>query len=150
MKSAVILLADDDQEFREFMDDIIDRIFPDKEIKIVHAATGKEAIDYYLNSIETNEQLDVVITDYAMPGATGSDVIDTIIKNKPLPIIVVSAAQEAYSRDFIQEGAVYFLPKPFEIETVKQVISEALELKILPEDIKKAEEAIEKLKNLGL
>ncbi|MFC1492537.1 response regulator [candidate division KSB1 bacterium] len=150
MKSAVILLADDDQEFRDFMDDIIERIFPDKDIEVIHAATGKEAIDFYNKAIDEGTQLDIVITDYAMPGATGSDVIDTIIKNKPLPIIVVSAAQEAYSRDFIQEGAVYFLPKPFEIETVKQVITEALELKILPEDIKKAEEAIEKLKNLGL
>ncbi|MCP4724571.1 MAG: response regulator [bacterium] len=150
MKSAVILLADDDQEFREFMDDIIERIFPDKDIKVIHAATGKEAIDIYLKAIDEDTQLDVVITDYAMPGATGSEVIDTIIKKKPLPIIVVSAAQEAYSKDFIQEGAVYFLPKPFEIETVKQVITEALELNILPEDIKKAEEAIEKLKNLGL
>jgi YesN/AraC family two-component response regulator len=47
-----------------------------------HAATGKEAISIFEDRTNKKEFIDVVITDYAMPEATGSDVIDHVIKEE--------------------------------------------------------------------
>jgi len=42
------------------------------------------------------------------------------------------------------------MPKPFDIETAKSVIQEALELKINPDEIQKAKDAITRLKSMDL
>ncbi len=100
------------------------------------------------NCLNSNDPIDVVITDYAMPEATGSDVIINIINKHPTPIVVVSAVPEAHDHDFIQEGAIYFLPKPFDIDTAKNVMDTAIAMKIDQGDIDKAIEAIDRLKSL--
>jgi CheY-like chemotaxis protein len=150
METKTILIADDNEQFRQLMEEIILKIFPDMNVIIHHAETGTEAIAAFKQSITDGSPFDVVITDYSMPGATGSKVIEEVISMHPVPIIVVSAVPEAYKHDFIQEGAVYFLPKPFDIATAKKTMNAAFALKINPDDIRKAYEALEQLKSLNL
>ena len=150
MKNKTFLIADDDVQFSQLMEEILLKIYPGEEMEIRHAKTGVEAISIFKSCLKEGNPVDIVITDYAMPEATGSDVIDFIIHKHPVPIVVVSAVAEAHSHDFIQEGAIYFLPKPFDIETAKRVINRALELKVNPDEIQKAKDAIERLKSMNL
>ena len=150
MKNKSFLIADDDSQFRQLMEEILLKVYPDEEIIIHHAETGAEAISIFKSSLTEDKPVDIVITDYAMPEATGSEVIDFIIQKHPVPIVVVSAVAEAHSHDFIQEGAIYFLPKPFDIETAKNVIHGALELNVNPDEIQKAKDAITRLKSMNL
>ena len=85
-----------------------------------------------------------------MPEKTGSHVIESIMKQHPVPIVVVSAFPEAQHRDFIREGAIYFLKKPFDVEAAKNALNAAAALKILPSDIQIAKEALERLKSLDI
>ena len=144
------LIADDDEQFRQLMEEILLKIFPDEDISVLHASTGTEAISVFESTLAEGNPIDVVITDYAMPEATGSDVIGHIIQKHPVPIIVVSAVPEAQTHDFINEGALYFMPKPFDIASAKKVINEALPLKVNPAEITKAREAIDRLKSLNI
>ena len=150
MKNKIFLIADDDAQFRQLMEEILLKIYPEEEIVIRLAETGVEAISIFKSGLTEGNAVDLVITDYAMPEATGSEVIDYIIQKHPVPIVVVSAVAEAHSHDFIQEGAIYFLPKPFDIETAKNVINGALELKVNPDEIQKAKDAITRLKSMDL
>lgn len=150
MKNKIFLIADDDAQFRQLMEEILLKIYPEEEIEIHLAETGVEAISIFKSRLKEDNPVDLVITDYAMPEATGSEVIDFIIHEHPVPIVVVSAVAEAHSHDFIQEGAIYFLPKPFDIETARNVICGALELKISPDEIRKAKDAITRLKSMDL
>ena len=150
METKTILIADDDEQFRQLMEEIIYKIYSNIQVTVHHAGTGIEAISLFKKSIDEGAPYDVVITDYLMPGATGSKVIEEIIAIHPVPIVVVSAVPEAYKHDFIQEGAVYFLPKPFDIATARKTMNAAFALKINPEDILKAQKAIERLKSLNL
>ena len=150
MQNKTFLIADDNEQFRQLMEEILLKIFLDEDITVLHAATGTEAISVFESALAEGNTIDVVITDYAMPGATGSDVIDHIIQKHPVPIVVVSAVPEALNHDFINEGAIYFMPKPFDIASAKKVINEALSLKVNLAEIMKARDAIDRLKSLNI
>ncbi len=144
------MVADDDPEFRDLMNDIINNIFDDEEIQIVKAENGKNAIELFDKHLDEEEPIDIVVTDFVMPEASGSDVIDHIMKKHPVPIVVVSAFPEALSHDFIQEGAIYFLRKPFNVSAAKGALNAATALKIIPKDLEKAKEAIDRLRKLNI
>ncbi|MFC1513384.1 response regulator [candidate division KSB1 bacterium] len=150
MKKRNFLVADDDENFHEILEEILLVVFPDDDINILHAINGSKAIQLFDESLKDNNPIDVVITDYAMPEASGSDVIRHVMDKHPTPVIVVSAVPEAKDKDFIQEGAIYFLPKPFDVETAREVMEKAVGLKIIQKDIDKAMEAIGRLKKIGL
>jgi len=151
MKDRKILIADDDQQFRELMTDIIHNLSPDEEPTIIYAENGKEAIELFDKShAEDDKPIDVVICDFVMPEATGSDVIEHIMGTHPVPIVVVSAYQEALDHDVIQERAIYFLRKPFSIKAAHTSLNAAFALKIIPEDTIKAHEALDRLRKLNL
>jgi len=144
------MIVDDDPEFRNLMEDIIATIFPDDDVTIISAENGREAIELFDKSFENSTQIDFVITDFVMPEASGSDVIEHIMQSNPVPIVVVSAFPEALQHDFIQEGAIYFLRKPFNISAARNALNAAVALKILPNDIMKARDALDRLKNINL
>lgn len=150
MTSRKFLIADDDPDFRELMQDIIHNVFSGDEITILQAGNGVEAIEQFEQSVDSGATVDIVITDFVMPEKTGSQVIEFIMQKHPVPIVVVSAFPEARHRDFLREGAIYFLKKPFDIASAKNALNAAVALKILPADIQIAREALERLKSLDI
>lgn len=152
MPSKRVLFADDDVDFRGFMKEAIEEI--SREIKteliVTEAHDGTEAIQLYNEAIEKNEPYDIVITDYMMPGASGLQVIKNIMQKNPVPTIVISGYRESENVDFIKEGAIIFVSKPFMFEQMVRAFSEAVSIAMVEEDIKKAEEYIKKLENLAL
>lgn len=74
------------------------------------AKDGHEAIEQVQRT-----QPDVVTLDIEMPGMNGLEVLDHLMKNFPLPIIMVSAFTEegaAVTLQALERGAVDFIPKP--------------------------------------
>jgi len=70
------------------------------------------------------ERFDVVITDLKMPGVGGIDVLSFVRQQHPATRVVVitgfatdESAQEALSR-----GAVDFIPKPFKLSHLRDLI----------------------------
>jgi DNA-binding response OmpR family regulator len=116
----VILLIDDDGDFREYVSDILIA----SGFKVFTAVDGKKGL-----SILDNEHIDVVLTDMIMPGKEGVETIMEIVDNFPdVKIIAMSGAssQQIYL-DLAQKlGANRILTKPFKkqdllsaIETVR-------------------------------
>lgn len=145
-----ILVVDDDPGFRELMQGIITRIFEEDDVDIFIAEDGKKAIEVYDEHLEESPVFDCIITDFVMPEATGSDVIEYVMQKSPVPIVVVSAFPEALEHDFIQEGAISFLRKPFSMDAAKKALNIAVALNIIPEDIQKARDALDRLRNISL
>lgn len=144
------LIVDDDENFRQLMVDMILVIYRDEEIFVDQVESVAKAISIIEKKSTEHAPYDVVITDYAMPEESGSSLIEYINRTHPVPIIVVSGVSEALNHDFIQEGAVYFLSKPFDINAARNVINAALLHTISSVEKVKAEEAIEKLKGLSM
>jgi DNA-binding response OmpR family regulator len=112
-----ILIADDDDDVRESLVDIIHTA----GWHAVAARDGEEA----LSQVRAAEPHAVVI-DYRMPGMSGAEVIRTLREEKvQVPVILITAASEI--EELAREAGVRcFLCKPFGTEELIAVLRRAL------------------------
>jgi two-component system response regulator AtoC len=82
------------------------------------------------------EDADVVITDLAMPGMNGLELMGQIVARDPsLPVILLTAhGSERVAVAAMKQGAYDYLAKPFDIDEVALVIARALEARRLRVD----------------
>jgi two-component system chemotaxis response regulator CheB len=103
-----VLIVDDSAFMRTIIGDLILR---DKQFTIVATAVnGIEAV-----SAITRYKPDVVTMDLEMPVMNGLQALQYIMKNCPLPVIMLSGISEANTRDTImalEYGAFDFIRKP--------------------------------------
>src|SRR4051812_23944278 len=104
-----VLLAEDDLELREILQDILE----DEGYDVIPAADGRQALDYLRISRSSPEAPSLLILDLVMPIVNGWEVLDAI-QNEPslqLPVIVVSASGGSPP----STGVAVFLRKPFNL-----------------------------------
>ena len=115
-----IIIVDDHNMFVDGLSSILSQ---EKDIEIVLTSSSAKQIVKYL-SINTEEHIDLVITDINMPEMDGIEAIEEILKLDPnLLILVVSAlADKATAIEAMTKGALGFLCKPF----TEQQLTDAL------------------------
>lgn len=103
-----VLIVDDSFLMRRLLKDILEE---DRDIKVVGTAKdGKEAL-----KLLKNLEPDVITLDYEMPDMNGIEVLEKIIKYKPIPCIMVSAYTKEGAKitlEALSRGAFDFVPKP--------------------------------------
>lgn len=104
-----ILIAEDDQIFRELVCDIIR-----KEGYIpIEACNGKEAIDVFFNL----KDIDIIILDVMMPVYDGWEVLKEIREHSDIPVIMLTAlGDEKHEVLGLNKGADDYISKPFSYE----------------------------------
>ena len=127
MSAATILIADDDRSIRTVLSQALGRIGHDVR------TTGTAA---NLWRWVSDGEGDLVITDVVMPDENGLDLIPRIRKIRPdLRIIVMSAQNTLLTAVRATErGAFEYLPKPFDLKEVVEVVQCALAEKDLKRD----------------
>lgn len=107
-----VLLVDDDNGVRE----VTSIMLEDLGLKVLQAANGQEALDI----IRANTPIDILLTDFAMPGMNGAELAQAVRDRLPaLPVIFVTgyAELDAFDLDNAQ-----VLQKPFrERELVERI-----------------------------
>ena len=119
MKTGTILVADDDRSIRVVLDQALSR--DGHRVK----TTGDAATLW--TWIEQGEG-DLVITDVLMPDGNGLDLLPQIKKARPaLPVVVMSAHNTMLTAiKATERGAYEYLPKPFDLNELSQVIQRGL------------------------
>jgi two-component system nitrogen regulation response regulator GlnG len=119
MSAATILIADDDRSIRTVLGQALGRL--DYEVR----STGTAA---NLWRWIADGEGDLVITDVVMPDENGLDLIPRIRKIRPdLRIIVMSAQNTLLTAVRATErGAFEYLPKPFDLKELVEVVRRAL------------------------
>jgi len=116
-----ILVVDDEADIREAIQDLLASEFDGATIHV--AGSGPEAL-----SILRHEAMDLILTDYKMPGMSGVKFLAEADKIAPgIPRIILTA----FDRELIRElGASSrrerILQKPFEPEALIKVVSASL------------------------
>lgn len=113
-----ILVADDDDDFRE----IVVEILAMAGWQPLQATSGQQALD-----MVTREQPDVLLIDQRMPGLRGDQVIGRLrANNQHLPIVLVTAAKNV---DEIARalGIRFYLQKPVGLAQLKATIRQAMD-----------------------
>jgi len=124
---AKILVVDDDQDMREFLEILLTR----EGYEVASASGGKEAI-----GLCKKHKFDLVITDLKMPKVDGIDVLKSIKEISPetMVILITAYASGETAVAAMKEGAYDYLEKNFNVEDFKTVIKDALSKKGVKEE----------------
>jgi signal transduction histidine kinase/DNA-binding response OmpR family regulator/streptogramin lyase len=120
-KSATLLIADDNEDIRRYLRNLLE-----EDYYILEAEDGLDALEV------TNRELpDVIISDVMMPRMDGikfCEVIKSQINTSHIPVILLTARTSlAYEMEGLKTGAEDYLTKPFNPGIVKTRISNILE-----------------------
>jgi len=122
-----ILCVDDEKNVLR----ALERLFMDDDYEILTATNGAEAL-VVLGEQKGGVQL--VISDYRMPGMDGVEFLKQVNERWPASIRIVLSgyADTASVVDAINEGQIYkFIPKPWNDDELKGTIAKALEVYFL-------------------
>ena len=116
MELLKVAIADDNERILNMLDEIITS---DKELNLVGKAKNGED----MCQIIKNKQPDVVLLDLIMPKMDGLSVMEKInhdhsLIKHPHFIVVSAIGQEKMTEDAFEQGASYYLMKPFSNDTV--------------------------------
>ncbi|MFZ6017287.1 MAG: response regulator [Nitrospirota bacterium] len=112
-----ILIAEDDFTVRR----LLEELFVLYGYQVDCAKDGMEAL-----SLVKNGSYDILIVDHMMPKLNGIELIKMVRQSKPfLPIVGMSAFCE--ERIFLEAGADAFIPKPFELKMLKDIVESKLQ-----------------------
>lgn len=116
-----ILVVDDEDILRMLIADTLEF----EGYIIEEAENGQEGF----KMIESNSY-DLIILDYMMPEMTGMEVLEKIKPlNLTVPIVMLTAKAQQADRDLAhQNGAKYFMPKPFSPSELVDLVNEILVL----------------------
>jgi two-component system response regulator HydG len=116
-----VLVVDDDPGIRYTLREILE----EAEMDVVEAADGSEALSWLAEN-----KSDLVITDLAMPGLDGMALLKKLNQNPSAPKIIMITAHgsERHAVEAMKNGAYDYFSKPFDIDSVMQVIERAVSL----------------------
>jgi DNA-binding NtrC family response regulator len=111
-----VLLVDDDAGVRYALTEVL----CDRGYRVIGASSGAQAL-------ASLQGVDVVVTDFSMPGMDGLELVSQIAERAPeLPVILLTAhGSETLFRLASSRGACSCLAKPFDIDEIDRVIAHA-------------------------
>ena len=123
-----ILIADDDEEDMELIEESLLKVKPDATLYKVK--NGKAVIDY-LKSKENKELPALIILDYSMPVLNGAQVL-SIISRDPLwgtiPVVVFSTSNSPlHIQECRKSGAIDYFIKPRTMQELSMIAEKILD-----------------------
>jgi two-component system response regulator AtoC len=129
-----ILVVDDEGSVRFMLREVLE----ERGHTVVEAEGGVAAMA--LADQGRLEEVELVLTDFAMPEVDGMALLAHIKQLRPeLPVVLLTArGSERLAARAIQAGAFDYLPKPFELEELEACVARALELGALRREARRA------------
>ncbi len=113
-----VLVIDDDRVIRETLQRLFSQIY-DCDV----SAGG----DQVLETVERGSY-DVIITDVAMPGVDGLQILKRIrARHLATPVIVISGNGDEFKDLFLEMGAFAYFTKPFRFEELETSVAQAVD-----------------------
>jgi CheY-like chemotaxis protein len=122
-----VLVMDDDKAVQV----VLQKMLEELGHSVVLAGDGKEAIDIYLDRLDSTEPVDLVIVDLTIPGGFGGkETIVELLKTDPKIRAIVSSG---YSNDpimasFKEHGFCAAVTKPYVLHELSEAIEAACRL----------------------
>ena len=117
-----ILVVDDDEGVRENLAELFDTV----GFEVRTAANATEALARLEES-----PVDVLLTDFRMPGPNGVELIETCRQSYPgLRAILMTAFGDSFTEiESVRRGAIGYVNKPFEADEIVDLVERILSLK---------------------
>lgn len=120
MDKALVMVVDDDKRIRDLIRTVLGRDGHD----VIEAADGEEALRRLDETLP-----DVLIVDRVMPVMDGMKLIqEARRRDNALPLIMLTGQGDvATAVEAMQLGAADFIPKPFDVERLRNAVAKAVE-----------------------
>ncbi len=117
-----LLIVDDDQGMRENLAELFESLGYD----VRTAANTPDALE-----VLGETEVDLLLTDYKMPGPTGVELIEAARKTQPgLRAVLMTAFGDSFTEiESVRRGAVGYLNKPFEADEIVAFVEKILSLR---------------------
>jgi PAS domain S-box-containing protein len=114
-----VLVVEDEDGARKALEEILELL----GFRVAVAASGEEG-----ERLAASGAFDVLLTDFVLPGINGGELARRLVARSPaLRVILMSGyAEEESMRLGVMAGTVRFLQKPFDVETLSQVMRAVL------------------------
>jgi DNA-binding response OmpR family regulator len=124
MATRRVLVVEDEADVRKTLMDILRAMRYAEPLEIEGVPDGREGLDAVVR-----QRPDLVLLDLQMPRMDGLALLKQIREVEPrLPIIVISGTQEnKMSSEALRNGAVAYLPKPFDPRHVEMLVTTFLD-----------------------
>jgi DNA-binding NtrC family response regulator len=131
-----VLIIDDEEVQRESIGSYLKR----REYDIHTSENGEKGIDYVLKNV-----VDIVLTDFRMPGLSGLDVLKKIKEINPdIDVVIITAfgnVQDAV--DLMKLGAYDYLTKPVDLDELDSILERLKEKRYLQSENKMLKQQLE-------
>lgn len=121
-----VLLVDDNRELLSTVSDSMSRNYA-----VLTASDGAEALEV----LERHDGIDVIISDFMMPGMDGAELcrrIKSNVKYSHVPVIILTAKTDVEAKEEgLECGADVYIEKPFTIKQLRLQISNMLKTREL-------------------
>ena len=121
-EGACILIVDDDEGVRENLGELFELV----GYSILTARSATEA----LRALGQND-VDLLLTDYRMPGPSGVELIESARRMKPeLRAILMTSFGDTFTEiESVRRGAIGYVNKPFEADEITNLVARILSLR---------------------
>src|SRR5436309_5686622 len=118
-KKARILIADNDEQIRGVLHELLNDAYDCSEV-----SSGEEALEAV-----GHESFDLVLSDIMMGGITGLEMVPQVLKQSPdTVVIMISGEQNIESAiEALRAGAFDYITKPFDLQHVEAAVKRARE-----------------------
>ncbi|HYJ45578.1 MAG TPA: PAS domain S-box protein, partial [Pyrinomonadaceae bacterium] len=118
-KKARILIADDDEQIREVLHELLSETYDCAEV-----SSGEEALE-----VIGRDNYDLVLSDIMMGGITGLEMVPQVLEQSPdTVVIMISGEQNIESAiEALRAGAFDYITKPFDLLHVEAAVKRARE-----------------------
>jgi DNA-binding NtrC family response regulator len=118
-----VLIVDDEVKFL----DAIGRRLKTRNLEVVTASNGSDALE-----IARTQTFDVALLDLKMPGLNGKEVLEILKReHKFIEVIILTGHGSMESAvECTKLGAFAYLPKPYELEDLLEVLRGAYEARL--------------------
>ena len=119
-----ILIVEDKDSLRAMLEEMLRA----EKLEVRGIASGSQAVEL----LRSGESVDLVLTDWRLPGADGLAVLDAALSLDPtLPVIVMTAFGSIEAAvDAMKRGAEDFITKPVDPDLLRLLVSRAIERRV--------------------
>lgn len=125
-RQKLILLADDDVEDLELLEEAIVKLAPEAR---VHAVTNGRMVINFLENKVNGDLPSLIVLDYNMPDMNGAEILEHISEEpqlKSIPKVIWSTSNAVeYINECLNKGASSYFVKP---STNQQLLAQAKEM----------------------
>jgi PAS domain S-box-containing protein len=125
----MVLLVDDEEAIRGVLRQVLER----RGYRVAAVPCGAEALAAFAEQVNA---IEVVVTDYSMPGMNGLQLMKMLHERNPrLPIIIVTGVDQNLGlEDSPMANVVQVLKKPFSSDALLKAVAKALRRRVVSQD----------------